>query len=753
MRLWTIAFLIGIFIPTTLPSLPPLLISASLLILALILCFRYRAKGHLFLLAAVMFGFSWSALHAHIRLTHQLPDTLIGHDVVITGHIDSLPETQGRFKSFLFKTDLGRIKLNWYGYSPALHVGDEWTLRVRLKHPHGLSDPGSFDSERYYFQQHIAGTGYVKASKDNKLQRSNHFHKPIDRLREYLANKTNVKNMKGLITGLTLGIKSNITHEQWRVLRTTGTSHLMAISGLHVGLIAGFAYFIMNFLWRLSSILTLRLAAQNAAAIAAILAAVSYSALAGFAIPTQRALIMIVVLMSAKLSRRNITNWHALSLALLIVLIFDPFAVLSPGFWLSFTAVAIIFFGMGGRLNPSGLWWKWGRLQWVVTIGLLPLSLLFFEQNSLIGFAANLFAIPWVGFTVVPFALLGTVLLIPFPSFAAFLFSIASKALAILWVFLTYLSELPFASWQHPIGQTWIFIAALVGVVLILSPKGLPYKRLGVVYLFPLVFAKPIGPSFDEMWLTVLDVGQGLSTIIQTHDHVLVYDTGAKYSENYDMGSAVVVPYLRRSGISKVDTLVISHGDNDHSGGAQSLLEQISVNKLNTSVPKKFKKQDAINCHEGQHWQWGDVTFTMLSPTENFEGNSNNKSCVLLVEKGDKRILLTGDIEKKAEKNLVLNNKAQLRSDILIVPHHGSKTSSTMRFVNAVHPEYAVFSLGYKNRYRFPHKKVVARYEQIGANLVDTASGGALRFKIAANTPISQPEEYRKKHKRIWHLT
>jgi competence protein ComEC len=350
------------------------------------------------------------------------------------------------------------------------------------------------------------------------------------------------------------------------VLRNTGTNHLMAIAGLHIGIMAGIAHAVVSYAWRFAPALLLRMPAQIAGACAALFMAVIYSLLAGFSIPTQRACIMLAAFICALLSRRKINAWHAWALALLIVLLVNPLSILTDSFWLSFGTIALIIYGMSGRLAPKGHWWKWGRVQWVIGVGLMPLSLLLYQQTSLVSFLANSIAIPWLGFLILPFCFLSAILLLIAPNMAALSLYFADKSLAVLWFVLTWFSQLNFAVWMQVIPNNFVLFTTVVAFLLLLLPSGMPGRWLGVFWLLPLLLYQSEKPKIGEIWATVLDVGQGLSVVVQTHSHMLVYDAGPKMN-GVDAGENIVLPYLRTLLTKKIDMLVISHGDNDHIGG------------------------------------------------------------------------------------------------------------------------------------------------------------------------------------------
>ena len=710
-------------------------------------------------------GFLWALLHATWILGHNLPANLEGEDVILEGTIASLVEEQPHRARFRFEvtklhhddhpsTTPRSVLLSWYGGErPQLVVGDRWRLTVRLKRPHGFMNPGGFDYEKWLFQQGINATGYIRTKAPQTHLSSEWYSRPVDRLRQHLRRRIGEHLEKHpqapLITALTIGDRDAIDDERWKVLTRTGTNHLMAISGLHVGLVAGLVFFLTRRLWSLLGRAPLWLAAPRAAALAALLAATGYAALAGFSVPTQRALIMVAVVMGAIFLQRQSTPSHSLALALGGVLLLDPLAVLSPGFWLSFGAVAVILYGASGRLEKNRGWRQWGRVQWVVSLGLLPLLLFFFQQAPLSAPLANLVAIPWVSLTVVPLALLGTLLLLLHPPAGGWLLLQAANLLDWLWPILEWLAEPESLQWRPAAAvEGWTLLAAVVGLLWLLAPRGVPARWVGIGWLLPLVLNAPARPPAQEAWFTLLDVGQGLAAVVQTRNHTLVYDTGPKFSDRFDTGKAVLIPFLRQQGIRSLDLLMVGHGDNDHIGGVRSLLREYPPGRLLTSVPERFGAK-AEPCRQGDSWSWDGIRFTLLHPPAGGTGSGNNASCVLKVESPGASLLLTGDIERKAERHLLRATPVDLAANLLVAPHHGSKSSSSPRFIDAVDPDYVLFPVGYRNRFHHPHPKVVERYSRRGIHLLDTAHLGAIRFRLGKQG-VSEPQSYRKSARRYW---
>jgi len=755
-----VAFVIGVLILQFQAELPALNWIFFLSVIFLGLRFSW-ARLPLF----CCLGFLWALMHAYWLLGSSLDLQLEGKDLHIAGVITSLPEQRGKRVRFQFDVETlqyedksypapGKIRLSWYRNAPLLKVGEQWQLQVRLRRPHGFMNPGGFDYEGWLFREGVAATGYVRdATENQKLADSNSLYL-IQSLRETLREKIHhaVTNpsVAGIIVALVVGDRSGLSHEQWDMFARTGTNHLVAISGLHIGIVAGLIFFLFRWLWSRSVLLTHYLPAPQAAAVIALLAGLFYAALAGFALPTQRALIMLAVVMGGILLRRQQRASHVLSLALLLVVVIDPQAVMSAGFWLSFAAVGVILYGLSGHVAREGLWQKWGQVQWVVAVGLAPLLLAWGMQTSLFAPLVNMVAVPLFSLFVVPMALLGSLMLLLSDGLAELMLWPLVELLGMAVGWLEVVSAQPYAAWELGGIPTWTWLPAAMGVLLLLAPAGLPGRWLGAIFLLPMFLVRPPLPAAGELWFTLLDVGQGLSAVIQTRQHTLVFDAGARFSDDFDAGSAVVAPFLRELGVSHIDRLVLSNADNDHAGGAPKLVEKVPADEVLSGEPDEIDWVAARQCTNEETWTWDGVTFRFLYPTEANQKQGNNASCVLLVENAAGRILLTADIEKEVESWLLNNVPEELAADIVQVPHHGSKTSSTRDFVSVVSPDYALVSAGYRNRYRFPRPEIVQRWKAVNAELLNTAEQGAIRYRLHPTEGIVGPNTYRVDAKRYW---
>jgi len=537
----------------------------------------------------------------------------------------------------------------------------------------------------------------------------------------------------------------------WDVLLRTGTNHLMSISGLHVTMVASLGYALVHLLWRRIPFLTLGCPARRAAALAGLVTACGYALLAGFAVPTQRTLYMLAVIAFALWQGRAVAVSLVLSWALFVVVLIDPWAVLAPGFWLSFGAVALLVYAGNARLEQPHWLEEAARAQWAVTLGLAPMLLVLFQQASVISPLANAWAIPLVSLVVTPLTLAGAVL----PVDA--LLWMAHEAIAYCMAALAWMAGFAQAVWQQPAPPAWSLPLAMLGVAWLLLPRGFPLRWLGLLTLLPLILLKPEPLAQASLRLIVLDVGQGTAVVARTARHVLLYDTGPRFSADADSGSRIILPYLRGEGLDALDGMVISHDDNDHAGGARSVLTGLAPVWMLSGLPPGHALQALYPgmrpCRAGQQWQWDGVRFEMLYPGEDDAGNlreaDNNRSCVLKITTPHGSVLLPGDIESSAERRLLERLPDQLPADVLIVPHHGSLTSSTPDFVSAVNPRHAVFTAGYRNRFRHPRPQVMQRYQSQGSALLRSDRDGALLFEFSGNAVLMR--SWRAERARYWH--
>ncbi|MEW8505158.1 MAG: DNA internalization-related competence protein ComEC/Rec2 [Candidatus Thiodiazotropha sp.] len=714
-------------------------------------------------LLALFAGAGWSLLFATAHLQNRLPAELEGEDLVVEAVITSLPSVHDRLVRFQVDVDklhdsqgnplaVSRLQLSWYNPFRTIHVGDRWRLKVRLKRPRGAQNPTGTNIERWLFTQGIGARGYVRKWHHNKRLNQQPEWAWIDRLRQRIAarieGEVDTQNSASLLNALAVGDKRGFGVDDWRVFSLTGTNHLVAISGLHIGIVAGWILFLGQWLWRRSERLTLSLPALKAGSVAALVGAFCYAALAGFSLPTQRALLMLATTLGSVLLGRRITPGRSLVQALFLVVLLDPMATLSAGFWLSFGAVAVILWSLGGRISPWNGWRQMLRVQWFVTLGLLPLLFLFFGQASLISLLVNLIMVPWFTLVLVPLVLMGLPLLAISP-LAGWWFGLLGWMTGLTYQLLVWFSQLPYASITLPDVAVWIWVAALFGFLLWLLPAGIPGRGLALCLVAPLFLAQPPRPAHGELWFTLLDVGQGLACVIETENHLMVYDTGPAYVSGFSAAESVLIPYLRARGHKQIDLLIVSNNDMDHAGGYTALKRAIPI--ADTLSGEAEQIQQARSCEAGESWDWDGVTFTLLHPggDERF-AHSNDRSCVVQVSIEGRRILLPGDIGAAGERSLLARYAGELKSEIVVAPHHGSASSSSEQFVSTVDPDWVLISSGYGNSYGFPKDVVIRRWLNQGAVILNSAESGAIEFRLGKKQAAPTPRLYRRYNNRYW---
>lgn len=742
----------------------------GLMVCLLVITWRWRR----YYLVCLFIGWSWAWIYAAWSLVNRLPVELEGQTLSANTRIESIPSCDKhlcRFNASLTlnqqalpgageskRTKTINTRLSWYSPPEHISAGQQWQLDIRLKRPHGLMNPGGFDYEQWLFAHGIGATGYVRCQTDCQLlsnpdrslrnRLTQHFRHQRQQLYNRLTQYLSASPVSGLLIGMVVGIRDDMTEQQWNVLRQTGTAHLMAISGLHIGLIAGLVFWLIRLLCAWLGIV--RWAPQQIAAVAAMLCACGYAVLAGLSLPTQRALIMLAIVFGSVILQTSLRAFHLLTISAFVVVVLNPLAVLETGFWLSFGAVAVISLMLVGRQRFQGYWRTTWAVGWRVALGLGPLLLLFFGNASVIAPIANVVAVPVVSLLVIPFALTGVIASVFSDQLAMIIFDYASLVLESVMWFLEQLAGFRFASISLSKPSLWAAIISIAGVCIVLLPKGIRFRWMGLVMLLPVLY--PMKPVIEQgqFKLTVLDVGQGLSSVIETANHTLVFDAGIRLGSGFDIGSMVVLPYLRSQGIRNVNMLVLSHSDIDHIGGAQSLLAGLPVLKTIASDPQQLSIQGVDSCKADQQWVWDGVRFSMLGPMQPYFAGDNNNSCVLQVSSNHHSVLLTGDIEIEAEERLVKHYGQQLNSQVLVVPHHGSQTSSSAVLLAQVKPDLAINSAGYRNRYGFPHQSVVDRYRSMSINLLNTFSSGAVSIALGDKDNLQNVTEYRKKSMRYW---
>lgn len=677
-------------------------------------------------------------------------------DVSLAGFVDDFPDVGAERAVFSFRV-VGagdarvpaRLRLSWYDPPPTLAAGESLDIVARLRAPRGLVNPGTFDYERWLFVERIGATGYVRSGSivtDRRYGIAQDWLRFRARLARRIDQAIDNPSAAALVVALSLGERDGFDDDQWAVLRRTGTSHLVAISGLHVGLIAAFAFWLLH---RLGLMLPYRFARHSlsAAAVLAIVPAGLYAALAGFALPTQRALAMLVIVQALIVSRRRPALGSSLALALIGVLGLDPLASLEASFWLSFGAVAMIALLVRsaptrtegtGRVRRMAAGFL--RLQTGITLGLVPLTVLFFNEASLVSIGVNLVAIPFFSFVMVPLCLVTTLAI--FCGVGSGIVTVCATLADLVWTVLGNVGAWPYASVPLQAPGLLAMVGAVGGVLLALPRQPLPGRRAAWLALLPLVFARDVRPDPGAADLQVFDVGHGLAVLVETENHRLLYDAGPAYLSGFDTGAQVIVPSLRSAGAATLDLLLLSHADIDHAGGAAAVLDAFPA-------ARRLHGPDVSDiggrtCVAGEHWTWDRVVFTVLHPPPDFTPLGNESSCVLRIDTAHASVLIAGDIEARAE--LLLADREAVGADIVVVPHHGSATSSTERFVRAVKPRLAIVSAGFDNRWGFPRPEVTRRWERVGASMLVTGDVGAIGLRLRAGDWDVRLERRAKRH-------
>jgi competence protein ComEC len=754
-----LALLAGVLPVQWLPSLPPRWCALLLLALAVLLAWRWP-RGRW--LGCILIGVAWAMYRGGLAMDARLPRLLEGRDVVVTGAVVDLPLKRDYASSFELRVDRatldgrlipwrGRVAVSWYDDPPALHPCSRWRLQLRLKRPRGLLDPGSADSERTALQRGIVAHGYVRDDVDNvQLGKSSWCVDGVrDAIARGIAARVRDPHDAALLRAFSVGDTRGLQQRDWAVARANGVSHLIAISGFHVGVAAVFGLGLATLLYGLLPRLGHRLPRPQAQAAAALLAATVYSALAGFGLPTVRTLLMIAVVTLARCGRRGSIGAQSLGLAMLAILLVDPLAVLAAGFWLSFVGVAFLMLCLQARgRGLRAFLHELSAGQMVMTVGLLPLSLWFFGQASLVGALSNLVAVPLVSFAIVPCALGGTLLLGLCPPAATPVLWVAAKLAHAQWWLLEQTATWPGAQWYLPSVQPLALLLALAGSLWLFMPRGVPLRWLGALLFLPLLYPSLTPPPAGAFRVWVLDVGQGLSVLLRTRHHVLVYDAGARYPSGFDLGEAVVLPAMHALAIGHLDMLLISHGDNDHAGGAEAVSKAFPQATHYAGEPSRMRIP-MQQCISGQAWRWDGVDFRVLNPAPGEGDRDNDSSCVLLVEGPRDRLLLTGDISSRMEPRVAAAIGTGT-APLLVVPHHGSKTSSSAAFIAAIHPPLAVVSAGWRNRFGHPAPEVVARYAAAGVPLFNTAIQGAIPLEFPVDGPARRRPGWRLRQRRYW---
>ena len=780
-------------------ALSPLSSYAALLLLALILLsasairsFTILIRLTLTLMAFSAFAFAATGLRASAFLGETLDSALEGRDIALIGIVAAMPHYNEAGLRFRLEVESAQfdgkpvrlpaqIYLGWYsGYylaeggaatpgllqrqPAAISAGERWQMTVRLKAPHGTSNPYGFDYELWLWEQNLQASGYVRAGpRDPAPQRlARTVWHPVERwrqqVRDRIFERVGQRQYAGLIAALVVGDQNAIERADWDVFRATGVAHLMSISGLHITMFAWLAALALAWLWRRSATLCLRLPASSAALIGGVLLAFAYAFFSGWGVPSQRTVLMLACVALLRLSGKRWPWPLVLLLACAVVVAADPWALLQAGFWLSFVAVGVLFAtDPGAKPAAPSVGGSAARVaasvgamfheQWVITLALTPLTLLLFGQISVVGLAANALAIPWVTLLVTPLAMLG-VLVEP-------LWDLAALAISALSWYLQTLAALPFATLTVAQAPVWAGVVGVLGGLLLAMQLPWSLRLMGLPLMLPVLLWQVPAPQHGQFELLAADIGQGSAVIVRTASHALLYDAGPRFGRESDAGNRVLVPLLRSLHL-RLDLLVLSHRDSDHIGGAPAVLKMQQQAELLSSIEDDHELQalrPARRCVAGDHWQWDGVDFDVLSPPAqdyDLDLKSNAMSCTLRISNGAQTALLAGDIEQAQEQRLVeqaqVAGENQLKASLLLVPHHGSRFSSSAAFLDAVQPHFALVQAGYRNRFGHPAQSVLVHYEERGIRVIDSPHCGAASWKSdqaqAVNCQRSQAQRY-----------
>ncbi len=731
----------------------------SALVPMLLLLVVYNPRFRLLLLMAT--AYLWSAALLQQDLDHRLLQAYDNRVTLLRGVVADLPEIDpGRIRLYLKSPEIenypGRrprlLRLNWYQEDIVPQTGERWQFEVKLKQPRGLMNPGAFDFEAWQFSRGIDAGGYIRSSPRNgRLAQANpldpgywrmRLASAIDRL---CADCAHV----GLLKALALGYRGDIRGADRELLQASATAHLLAISGLHVGMVSLLVFALGRGCWRIG----FRPAGLNrlqTASLMAIVAAFVYALLAGFSLPTVRALLMLTIMLTAMLLGNRVNLLQSLSLAVIVILLVDPRVLGSSSFWLSVSALLVIAF-VQFRLPARMCWWRQLlALQCFFSLLFMPLGLLIFDQLNPAGFVANIVAIPLVSFILLPLILLACLLAPALPAAAGLLLRLADAGLELLMAYL----DLLISGGMSPLAG--VYPAAMILLLLLilawlLLPSGLGLRAAGLLAICLLFGWQPDRPRNGDYELLVFDVGMGTSALLRTRHHSLVYDFGPGKAGIFSAADWALLPALRKYAIDMPDLAIVSHVDQDHSGGLHRLLETHPQLPLLSGTPAELHarfglRRRVASCHDYPRWRWDGVDFSFISSPQG-PSDTNNRSCVLMIS-GRHRVLLPGDIESAREYSLVKTHGDTLRADVLLAPHHGSDTSSSRRFIEQVSPRHVIFTLSRGNRWGFPSPRVLSRYAGAGVAQYRSDRDGAITVVSAADG--LSVGSARKPAKRIW---
>lgn len=740
----------------------PLSLEQCLLLFAVLACLLLvrRARGAGFMLLGFTLFMQAGTGIADARLEPQFA----GDSMLTRVRIVDFPKSSGVSVTMIVTPvdDVrmpARSRVSWYEPPQLPVIGDLWELELRLRRPHGYSNPGTFDREAWMFREKIHAAGYVVNGKRNRLLESGALS-GVDEFRlDFVSRAQNASShpdAAAVLAAIGVGARHLLTREQWDRYAKTGTSHLMAISGLHVGLAAALAFTMVALL---SGGLRLPGNHLDHAIVGGIVLAVMYAFVSGFGVPARRATIMLGIAAVAFLCRRRADSVRIVAQAALLVFLFDPVAIMTPGFNLSFAAVVVLLWlarrywqplkGKRGVVKLVDVGRRLLVMQAMLLLGLMPLTVMNFQRIAFLAPVVNLLTVPIFSLITVPMVLASILSHDIWTAASTVMLRLSALSVSSIEAIIRAFAALPMADVTIAEISTAGWCVVFLPALWVVLPRGWPGRWVAILAVFAIVLHRPATPMPSCFDAHILDVGQGLAVVVRTAAHTLVFDTGASYRGGGSVAEQVVLPFLRHKGIDTIDWLVVSHADNDHAGGVSALASQLRIKRTFAGEPLPGAELEVTDCAAGQAWRADGIEFRFLHPAPDVRDSGNNSSCVLAVVAGAHHLLLTGDIEAKAERRLLLSGMLQ-PADVVLIPHHGSLTSSTEAFVDRLRPGLAIAAAGYGNRWGFPKERVTKRWEDAGARVMDTATSGAISLRVCAGQGVSQLREQRRRAYRFW---
>ncbi|MGI9235760.1 MAG: DNA internalization-related competence protein ComEC/Rec2 [Woeseiaceae bacterium] len=710
------------------------------------------------------FGLGWFLLAGQGIVDDRLQPRYAGDSLLANVRIVDFPKKFGQSVVMVVEPVADprlppRSRISWFEPGVTPEIGDVWRLELRLKRPRGLSNPGVFDREAWLFRSRIHATGYVVGGKRNQRLDSS-TESAVNAFRRGFVERTgrvaSSPEIAAVLAAIAVGARHDVSREQWRRYAISGTSHLMAISGLHIGLAAGVAFLFARFTM---SFLPLFAHSHLVSIVAAVIFSGAYALVSGLGVPAQRATLMLAIAAVALLRRRSVSPVETIALAAMVVFVIDPVATMAPGFHLSFSAVVLLMWLACRRNRDARTHHLVTRaadrvrqlfaIQTMLLFGLMPLTILLFQRIALLALPVNLLAVPLFSLATVPFTLIGLATGSTLEAAGNAALTIAAQSIECLEAVIAFVVSIPLADVTVGGYHSFDWLVVILPALFSALPRGWPGRYVAFLAVALLLLQTPTRPPAGCVDVSVLDVGQGLSIVLETRNHTLLYDTGVSYRGGGSVAEQVVVPFLESRRVDRIDWLIVSHADVDHSGGVATLLDHTDVGQLLVGEPLREAGHAALRCEVGTSWKADDVRFSILHPRAESPRVGNDSSCVLLVRAGRYGLLLTGDIEVAAERQII-EERTWTRIDAVIVPHHGSLTSSSATFVDAVAPRVAIVSAGFENRWGLPKEAVSKRWQAVGAEVLNTAKSGAVRFRFCRDSGLGTVTRDRDDRRRFW---